>query len=66
MTLEPDKFVGEVIKWLRKITAIMLLLAIAMTALDLIVPGIQGLKAIPLTQDVGIGLAGIAALLWKI
>ena len=61
-----DKLFNEAIKWLKRGVAVAFLLVIAVTAVELLGFSIPQVRSLGLTQDVGIGLAGVGFLLSKL
>ena len=61
-----NKLWSKVFGWVRKVISAVLLVAIGATALGLLGVPLFGLPTIPLTQETGIGMAGLGFLLSKI
>ena len=54
-----DKLFSEVLKWAKRIAAVAFIVLIAVTGVELLGFNVPGIKALPLTQNVGIAIAGI-------
>ena len=54
-----DKLFSEVLKWAKRIAAVAFIVLIAVTGVELLGFNVPGVKSLPLTQNVGIAIAGI-------
>lgn len=61
-----DQVYSTAITWLKRAIGLCLLAAIAITAIELIGFNVPGFKSIPLSQNTGIGMAGLGFLYSKL
>ena len=61
-----DQAAAEVTKWLKRVIGLALLAIIAITAIELLGFNIPGIRGIALSQNTGIGLAGLGFLYSKL
>ena len=55
----------NVVTWLKQAVSLLLLAAVAVTALKLLGFAVPGVRTIPLTQDAGIAVAAMVFAVWK-
>ena len=55
-----DKLFSEVLKWSKRLAMVAFIVIIAVTGVELAGFNVPGIKPLPLTQNVGIAIAGIA------
>jgi hypothetical protein len=61
-----DQLASEIKKWFKLVIGLALLALIAVTGIELLGFNIPGIQGIPLTQQAGIGAAGIGFLYSKL
>lgn len=61
-----DQAAAEITKWLKRIIGVALLAVVAVTAIELLGFNVPGIDGVPLTQNAGIGAAGLGFLYSKL
>jgi len=61
-----DQVASEITKWLKRIIGLALLAIIAVTAVELLGFNVPAIRGIALSQNTGIGLAGLGFLYSKL